>query len=44
MKERRLDDALVEGRLKQAVTLRRRLFHGQDTTGKPCGIDSHARH
>jgi 23S rRNA G2069 N7-methylase RlmK/C1962 C5-methylase RlmI len=33
VKERRLDDALIEARLQRAVALRKRLFHGQDTTG-----------
>eukprot|EP00882_Tetradesmus_deserticola_P027143 GHRQ01030013.1.p1 GENE.GHRQ01030013.1~~GHRQ01030013.1.p1 ORF type:complete len:115 (+),score=26.71 GHRQ01030013.1:276-620(+) len=33
VKERRLDDSLVEARLQRAVALRRRLFEGQQTTG-----------
>lgn len=36
VKERRLDDALIEGRLQRALTLRQRLFHNQDTTGQMC--------
>ncbi|WIA17529.1 hypothetical protein OEZ85_014360 [Tetradesmus obliquus] len=33
VKERRLDDSLIEARLQRAVALRRRLFQSQDTTG-----------
>jgi hypothetical protein len=33
VKERRLDDALIEARLQRAVALRKRLFQGQNTTG-----------
>lgn len=33
VKERRLDDALVEQRLNRALALRHKLFQGSDTTG-----------
>eukprot|EP00775_Hariotina_reticulata_P004315 gene4315-4568_t len=33
VKERRLDDTLIQARLTRALTLRRRLFHKQETTG-----------
>lgn len=33
VKERRLDDSLIEARLQRAAALRRRLFQSQDTTG-----------
>lgn len=34
VKERRLDDALIESRLQRALSLRQRLFHNTDTTGR----------